>query len=64
MFTVIVPDNSFLTPVKSNNLRDAIKEKLALQMNYRARVAAIILDDDNYVVSTKVQWKYIIANLG
>jgi hypothetical protein len=64
MYTVIVPENSYLTPVQAKNLRDAIKEKLALQMNYRIRTAAIILDCDNYIVSTKEQWTYIIANLG
>ena len=63
MYTVMIPDNNLVKEIKTETLKDAIKEKLAMEVNRLDFVKAVIFDHDGRIVSTRHQALYIIQNL-
>lgn len=62
MYSVTYPKYAHIQPVDNLSLKDAIKAKLAFEIN-RPSGMAIIIDEDGYIVSTREQTLYIIQNL-
>ncbi len=63
MYTVVFPKNSHIRPNEAVSLKDAIKTKLALEINRPSEDGAVILDEDGYIMSSREQSLYIIQNL-